>query len=74
VTLNLDPGSDALGDNAMGVLEVHQGGILATPFLRSGRSYRFIRADGQECPIRLARIQASDSAGIARMDFRVGVR
>jgi hypothetical protein len=73
VTLGLDQDSATLSEGATGVLEIHEGGILVGPGLRADQCYRFILEDGQEWPVRLAKVEASDSAGIARMDFRVEV-
>ena len=72
VTANLDPGVDALGDGATGVLETHRGGVLGGPALDTGQGYRLVLEDGREWPIRLVHVRASDSAGIARLAFRVG--
>jgi hypothetical protein len=71
VTAALDAECEALDDGASGVLEVHQGGLLAGPALPTGGGFRLVLADGTEWPVRLSEVAASDSAGIARMAFRV---
>jgi len=53
---------------ASGCFEIHEGGILGDG-LPGGRTYRLELDDGRGWLIRPTKVHASDSAGIARVEF-----
>ena len=55
---------------ASGRLEVHQGGLLAG-HLPDDRPYRLELEDGRVGTIDLTKVHASNSSGIAYVDFRL---
>jgi len=55
---------------AGGRLEIHQGGLLAN-HLPGDRPYRLELDDGRAATIDLTKVHASNSAGIAYVDFRL---
>jgi hypothetical protein len=55
---------------ASGSFEVHQGGILGGS-LPTDRPLRLDLEDGRTGSIRLTKVHSSNSAGIARMEFRL---
>jgi len=74
VTGILDPEAEGHPAGASGCFEVHQGGILGGgASLATDREYRLILEDGKMWQIRLTKVGASNSAGIARIEFYIDV-
>jgi hypothetical protein len=70
----LDSRDDQATPGTTGSFEVHEGGILGggiSPL--PDRTFRLVFDDGRAWQIRINRVHASDSAGIARVDFRIDV-
>ena len=69
-TLDREVGESVAG--ATGCFDVHQGGILGGgAILATDREYRLILDDGRTWPVRLTKVRSSNSAGIARIEFRI---
>jgi hypothetical protein len=58
------------GGKDSGLLEIHQGGILGDD-LTADRPYHLDLEDGRTGEIRPMKVYASNSAGIARVEFRL---
>jgi hypothetical protein len=74
VTGVLDRPDEQPTSGSTGNFEVHEGGILGgdvDPL--HDRVYRLVFDDGQAWQVRLNKVHASNSAGIARVDFRIDV-
>jgi len=74
VTGTLDEAADRGTPGISGCFEIHEGGILGggiSPL--PDREYRLVFDDGQAWQIRITHVHASNSAGIARVDFRIDV-
>jgi len=74
VSGTLDPQAKRAIPGTTGSFEIHQGGILGGGIsLLPDRVFRLVFEDGQAWQIRLTTVHASDSAGIARVEFRIDV-
>ena len=63
-------GGRANPDGCTGLFEVHQGGVLGD-HLPTDHPYRLDLEDGRTASIRVTKIRASNSAGIATLEFRL---
>lgn len=70
VTAILVAGGGRVEPSVTGRLEVHQGGLLAG-HVETDRTYVLDLMDGRSGAIRLTHVNASNSAGIAFMQFRL---
>jgi len=71
VTGTVGPRAEGLA-GASGDFEVHEGGIVGGDArLQTGREYRLVFEDGGSWPIRLTKVGATNSAGIARIEFEI---
>jgi hypothetical protein len=74
VSGTLDPQAEQAIPGTTGCFEIHQGGILGggiSPL--PDRTFRLIFDDGQAWQIQITTVHASNSAGIARVEFRIDV-
>jgi hypothetical protein len=74
VSGTLDPQAEHATIDTTGSFEIHQGGILGggiSPL--TDRVLRLVFDDGQAWQILITKVHASNSAGIARIEFRIDV-